>query len=130
MKASKQAQRDAKQLFQACFVDGALDEDRARAAVAAVIEKKPRGHHGIIGHFQKLVQMDVARRTANVASATALNDETRQKVQANLAKIYGDNVQVDFTENADLVGGMRVQIGSDVYDGSVSARLNSLQDSF
>jgi len=130
MKASKQAQRDAKQLFQACLVHGALDEERARTAVAALAEKKPRGYHGIMGHFQKLVQMDFAKRTANVESASALNDETRQKVQANLARIYGENVQINFTENADLIGGMRVQIGSDVYDGSVSARLNNLQNSF
>ena len=74
MKASKQAQRDAKQLFQACLVDGALDEDRARAAVKALAEKKPRGYHGIMAHFQKLVQMDVDKRTANVSSAIALDD--------------------------------------------------------
>ena len=130
MKASKQAQRDAKQLFQACLVDGALDEDRARAAAQALAEKKPRGYHGILGHFQKLVQMDVAKRTANVTSAVALDDKARHHIKANLAKSYGENVQINFLVDESLVGGMRVQIGSDVFDGSVSARLNNLVNSF
>lgn len=130
MKASKQAQRDAKQLFQACLVDGALDEDRARAAVKALAEKKPRGYHGIMAHFQKLVQMDVDKRTANVSSATALDDATRGQIQTNLAKNYGDNVQVNFLEDKDLIGGLRIQIGSDVFDGSVRTRLNTLNGSF
>ncbi len=130
MKASKQAQRDAKQLFQACLTDGVLDEGRALTAVKALAEKKPRGYHGIMAHFQKLVEMDVAKRTANVASATALDEAAREKVRANLAKAYGDNVQVNFAEDPALLGGMRVKIGSDVYDGSVKSRLNSLEGSF
>ena len=39
MKGSKQSRRDAKQLFQSCQVDGALDEARVRQAVALLIEK-------------------------------------------------------------------------------------------
>ena len=35
-----------------------------------------------------------------------------------------------FSENAALIGGIRVQVGSDVFDGSVRSRLNSLADSF
>jgi len=130
MKASKQAQRDAKQLFQACLTDGVLDEGRALAAVNALAEKKPRGYHGIMAHFFKLVQMDVAKRTANVSSSTALDDATRGQIQANIAKNSGENAQVNFLVDGNLLGGLRVQIGSDVFDGSVRTRLNTLKDSF
>lgn len=130
MKISKQAQRDAKQLFRACLVDGSLDEDRARAVAAALAEKKPRGYFGIMNHFYRLVQLDVAQRTTNVISATPLNEETRKNVSVNLARIYGDNIEVSFTEDAALIGGMRVQIGSDVFDGTLSARLHELQQQF
>lgn len=130
MKISKQAQRDAKQLFRACLVDGSLNEDRARAVAAALAEKKPRGYFGIMNHFYKLVQLDVAQRTTNVASATPLNEETRKNVSANLARIYGDNIEISFTEDAALIGGMRIQIGSDVFDGTISARLHELQQQF
>jgi len=130
MKISKQAQRDAKQLFRACLVDGSLDENRARAVAAELADKKPRGYFGIINHFHRLVQLDVARRTTNVASATPLGEEARQAVRANLVRIYGDNIEVSFSENPALLGGMRVQVGSDVYDGAVRTRLNNLQEEF
>jgi F-type H+-transporting ATPase subunit delta len=39
-------------------------------------------------------------------------------------------VNVSFTQNATLLGGMRIKVGSDVYDGSVQARLNALAESF
>jgi F0F1-type ATP synthase delta subunit len=37
---------------------------------------------------------------------------------------------VEFAENAGLIGGMRVKIGDDVFDGSVKSRLASLSESF
>ena len=39
-------------------------------------------------------------------------------------------VTVEFAENAGLIGGMRVKIGDDVFDGSVKTRLTSLSESF
>ena len=130
MKISKQAQRDAKQLFRACLVEGSLNEDRARAVAAELAEKKPRGYFGIMNHFHRLVYLDVARRTNNVTSATPLSEEARQGVRVNLTRIYGDNIEVSFAEDPAVIGGMRVQVGSDVYDGTIRTRLNNLQEQF
>jgi hypothetical protein len=44
MKISKQAQRDARQLFRSCQVNGLLDENRVRQAVTLAARKKPRGY--------------------------------------------------------------------------------------
>ncbi len=51
-------------------------------------------------------------------------------MKENLAKLYGNNLSYSFTENAELLGGMRVKVGSDVYDGSVRTRLAKLEESF
>ena len=51
-------------------------------------------------------------------------------VQANLARKYGPGLTVSFNQNTDLIGGLRVQVGSDVYDGSIRARLAELADEF
>ncbi len=40
MKISKQAQRDARQVFRTCLVNGALDESRVRLAITLLVEKK------------------------------------------------------------------------------------------
>ena len=130
MKISKQARRDAKQLFRCCVLNGLLDDDRARQVVQQVIAQKPRGYIAILTHFQRLVKLDVARRTARIESAVQLPENLRVGVQTNLARKYGPGLTVSFTQNTDLIGGLRVQVGSDVYDGSIRARLAELADEF
>ena len=130
MKITKQARRDAKLLFRSCRVNGLLDDARARQAVGAVIARKPRGHLAILSHFQRLVKLDLDRRTARIESAAPLSAPQQDGIQSSLVRRYGAGLQIGFNENAALIGGLRVQVGSDVYDGSIQARLNSLAESF
>ena len=128
MKISKQARRDAKQLFNCCRVNGLLDESRVRQVLKQVIAKKPRNCAAILSHFQRLVKLDVERRTARVESAMAPSDSIKASVTANLARRYGSGLSVTFGVNPELIGGLRVKVGSDVYDGSVKARLGALEE--
>ena len=130
MKISKQARRDAKQLFNVCKVSGVLDEGRVRQTVGVVIEKKPRGYVGILSHFHRLVKLDIERRSAHVESAVATSEALQASVKANLAQRYGQGLTVTFAVNPSLIGGLRVKVGSDVFDGSVKARLAELEANF
>lgn len=130
MKISKQARREAKQLFRSCQANGLLDEARVRQVVQQVIALKPRGYVGILSHFHRLVKMDLARRTAKVEGAVPMAPALQQSLQANLTRIYGAGLNLVFSQNPALIGGLRVQVGSDVYDGSVQARLAALGEQF
>ncbi len=130
MKGSKQSRRDAKQLFKSCQVDGQLDEDRVRKTVALLIEKKPRGYFGILQELQRLVKLDVNSRSASVVSAVELTEEQKQSVRDSLGRMKGGDVAIEFAQNPDLIGGMRVKIGDDVYDGSMKTRLARLEEKF
>jgi F-type H+-transporting ATPase subunit delta len=130
MKISKQARREAKELFRCCLVNGLLDESRAREAVRLVIEAKPRGYIAILAHVQRLVKLAVEQRTARVESAVPLPGDLQAFVQAGLTRVYGAGLIVTFNQNPALIGGLRIKVGSDVYDGSVRARLAALQESF
>jgi F-type H+-transporting ATPase subunit delta len=130
MKISKQTRRDAKQLFTSCKVNGLLDENRVRQAVSAVIAQKPRGYAAILSHLQRLVKLDLDRRTARVESAVDVPDALKSSVTANLTRRYGEGLNISFGVNPKLIGGLRVKVGSDVYDGSVKARLAALEESF
>src|SRR5688572_8381639 len=123
MKISKQARRGAKELFRNCFVNGLLDENRVRQAVQEVIAKKPRGYVALLAHFSRLVKLHLARRAARVESARPMSPAMRSSIQSNLTRLYGPGLNLWFVENPSLLGGLRVQVGSDVYDGSVQARL-------
>src|SRR6266581_3862563 len=130
MKISKRARRDAKQLFRSCVLSGLLDDDRVRQTVLQIIAQKPRGYVAILTHFQRLVKLDVARRTATIESAIHLPESLSTAIQANLARKYGPGLTVSFAQKQDLIGGLRVQVGSDVYDGSIRARLAALAEAF
>ena len=130
MKISKQAKHEAKQLFRVCMVNGLLDEGRVREAVRQVIANKPRGYFAILSHFQRLVKLEVERRTARVESAVPLPADLQAGVTGQLGKIYGAGLDLSFSPNPALIGGLRVKVGCDVYDGSVQGRLKALAESF
>jgi len=99
-------------------------------AVQRVLESKPRGYLAVLSHFERLVKLEIERRTARIESAVALSPDLQASVQASLTRAYGAGLHVSFAQNPALIGGMRVKVGSDVYDGSVQARLAALQESF
>ena len=126
MKISKEARRTSRQLFRACMVDGKLDESRVRTVVNGVASSTPRGYIGMLDAFSRLVANEVSRQRALVESASALSPATQSELQASLSKKYGRQLTLDFSVNPELLGGIRVKVGSDVWDGSVKARLEGL----
>lgn len=111
-------------------MNGVMDESRVRQVVGKVAEMKPRGYIGILSHFQRLVKLELERRTAKVESAAPLPPELEADVKTRLSGIYGPGLAFAFTQNPDLIGGLRIKVGSDVYDGSVQARLARVMDGF
>jgi F-type H+-transporting ATPase subunit delta len=130
MRISRQAQREAKRLFRSCLVDEVLEAGRVRTAVQQMVEKKPRHYLPILTHFERLVRLELKRRQATVQSALPLPGEVQASVQQNLTRLYGAGLNFVFAQEAGLIGGLRVQVGSDVYEGSIRARLDALEASF
>ena len=128
MKITKQARRDAKALFRTAQVNGVLDEAKALQVVDAVLAQRPRGYIEILSHFQRLVKLDIDRRSARVESVVALDDNAQNAVRSALTKRYGAGLSFTFAQNPALIGGMRIKVGSDVYDGSIQSRLAQLEE--
>ena len=117
-------------MFRDCIVNGVLDENRIRNVISKVAQLKPRGYVAILSHFERLVKLEVERRTAKVESAAPLSPEVQAEVKNKLGKLYGEGLNISFAQNPALLGGLRIKVGSDVYDGSVQARLEGLVESF
>ena len=126
----KQAMREARQLFRLCLVNGRLDEGRVRQVVQSVIQFRRRGYMALLGYFRRLVRLDCAQHTARVETAVPVPDDLRTHVQADLERAYGPGLATQFVLNPELIGGMRVQVGSDVYDRSVQAGIAELKKRF
>ena len=126
MRTTRRNARVARMLYRLCLVDGLLDESRARLVVRRMVEARRRRSLAILSHFQRLVRLDGERHTAHVESAAPLADDLRAVLTSGIVGLYGPGVETVFDENRDLIGGIRVRVGSHVFDGSVRGRLAAI----
>jgi F-type H+-transporting ATPase subunit delta len=130
MKTNRQIEREARQLFRLCLVNGLLDEGRVHQVVKRAIEGKRRGHLALLSFFLRLVRLDCAAHTAIVETVVPLPSDLQAGVYASLSRAYGQGINTQFRLEPALIGGMRIRVGSDVYDGSVQCELAMLEKSF
>lgn len=130
MKISKVATATARRLFGLCQTAGRLDESKLRTVIARLIESKPRDYRAVLIALQRLTRLEFEARKVTVESAVEIDDSTRQRVVAGLAKQYGPDLVVQYQITPALLGGLRIRVGNDVFDGSVQGRLERLANAF
>ncbi|PWU11240.1 MAG: H(+)-transporting ATPase [Verrucomicrobia bacterium] len=130
MKARKQDRQEARRLFRLCLVKGLWDEGRAQQLLTRVVAAKPPRCLPVLQEFQRLVKLNRAQHSAVVETATPLPQPAADKVQKRLSDTYGPGLSTAFSHNPALIGGMRITVGSDVFDGSVKGRLAALKERF
>ena len=126
-KLDKDSRKLSKQLFNASFTNGQLDEAKVRSIAAKVAESKPRHVIGILKDFQRQVRLEVEKHHAVIESAQPLEGGLSQQVVSGLKVKYGANVTTEFKVTPELIGGLRIKIGSDVFDSSVRNRIDRLE---
>jgi F-type H+-transporting ATPase subunit delta len=127
MKINKETRQLSKELLRASFTDGRLDNGRIASLVISLIKKKPRNYIKVLESFKRLLRLEVEKRTATIETATEVAPESSAQLVANLKRKYGNDLATRFVVNKELLGGMRIRVGSDVWDSSVRNRLHRLQ---
>ena len=130
MKVSREAATIARRAFRMCVEGDRVVDDKLRKVFKKVAEDKPRGWQAILHELKRLTRLEMERRQVLVESAEELDTASQDRVKASLLKKYGDDLTFEFNVNAALLGGMRVRVGNDVWDGSVKTRLDRLSNSF
>ncbi|WAC20271.1 F0F1 ATP synthase subunit delta [Luteolibacter sp. SL250] len=130
MKVSKTAATAARRLFGLSHTDGRLDNNKLRTVFTRLAEDRPREYRAILAALHRLVRLDVEKRKVTVESAVELDPTTRQRVFNDLARKYGNDLDVQYLVNPVLLGGLRIRVGDDVFDGSVQGRLDRLAKAF
>jgi F-type H+-transporting ATPase subunit delta len=130
MKSRKEALRLAKKIFAASLKDGQLDESVVRKVVAKLSETRPRGFLEVADAYWRLVRLEVEKNRAIVQSAVVLDEPTKTGLVTDLKKKYGPQITTEFSVDPALLGGVKIRVGSDVWDGSVKNRLERLSEQF
>lgn len=128
MKLSKEARKISRQLFQLSFTNGVLDGAKVRALTQELTASKPRDYFAALKNYQRLIRMETERRHAVVESAAPMDNKAQEKLVAELKKKYGSDITAEYKVNPSLLGGLRIKLGSDVWDGSVRGRLDRLKE--
>ena len=127
MKINKETRQLSKQLLRASFTDGQLDSGKVASRVKSLIEMKPRHYIQVLEAYQRLLRLEVEKRTATIETASELPPDSAAQIVANLKRKYGNDLVANVVVNRELLGGMRIRVGSDVWDSSVRNRLHRLQ---
>jgi F-type H+-transporting ATPase subunit delta len=124
----------------AALSDSAADVDRRAGLIRALLDGKARpvtvrlaelavygfGGRGFDASLVRLVELAAERRDRQVAYVTAAivpTDAEEQRLSELLSGMYGRQVSLKIEVKPEIIGGMSVRVGSDLYDGTVLRRL-------
>ncbi|MCW1883937.1 F0F1 ATP synthase subunit delta [Luteolibacter flavescens] len=130
MKISKVANAEARRIFRLCQTDGRFDEAKLSNAIKIIVAQKPRDYRGILSALQRLVRLELQRRHVIVESAAQLDLPSQQRVVSGLEAKYGNDLTFEYRVTPELLGGLKIRVGNDVFDGSVKGRLDRLAEAF
>lgn len=81
----------------------------------------------IVASFHDLVDERMGVAEAHITSAQALTDAQSVRLAASLSARTGKTIRIRWRQDSALLGGLRVQLGSTVYDASLQGRLRLLK---
>ena len=127
MKINREIRQLSREMLRASFTDGQLDPGRISSLVDSLITRKPRHYIDILKNYRRLLRLELEKRQAKIETANEMDSATSSELVDNLKKKYGSDLTTEVVVNPELLGGMRIRVGSDVWDGTVRNRLERLQ---
>lgn len=127
MKINKEVRQLSREMLRASFTDGQLDRGKIASLVESLVARRPRHCVDILQYYKRLLRLEIDKRHAKIESAAELNPDAAAQIIGRLKRKYGQDLTTEFAVDPALLGGMRVRVGSDVWDGSVRNRLERLQ---
>jgi F-type H+-transporting ATPase subunit delta len=127
MKINKEIRKLSREMLRASFTDGQLDPGRIASLVDSLIARRPRNYVDILKNYRRLLRLELDKRRARIETASDVESTISSELIANLKRKYGVDLTTEFVVNPQLLGGLRIRVGNDVWDGTVRNRLERLQ---
>ncbi len=106
-----------------------LELDKPMTAFFILLSQHGRLRHigDIVELYRQMLYRAQGKRLMQIHSATELLEQSKQRIVDTFRQLSSDKLEVETEVDPELIGGIRVQIGSRVYDGSVRGRLEHLR---
>ncbi|GAA2821219.1 F0F1 ATP synthase subunit delta [Kitasatospora paracochleata] len=105
------------------LLGGRANAGTVRLVTALVTNPRGRSLEGGLESYSKLAAARRGRVVALVTTAIPLSDRQKERLAAALAGLYGRQVHLNIDVDPAVQGGVRVQIGDEIIDGTVASRL-------
>ncbi|MGL4339316.1 MAG: F0F1 ATP synthase subunit delta [Rhodoglobus sp.] len=98
-------------------------------AIVDHLVQQPRGRRSgeLIRTAASIVADEAGYAIATVISAVPMNEVQAERLRLSLVRNVGRDLRLNVVVDPSIVGGIRVHIGDDVIDGSISTRINELR---
>jgi len=126
MAADKQTNLLAKQLFKLSLVNGVVSPEQVAGVLGWVEQYAPHRPVALLKAYQHRIAIELAKSRAVVEHAGPVSDAALQQIAAAMTKRYSRAITASAKPNAKLLAGLRVRVGSDVYESSVASQLATL----
>ncbi|MCI0158547.1 F0F1 ATP synthase subunit delta [Leifsonia shinshuensis] len=123
---SKLAAPEAKAALAERLLAGKASEQTVAIVRQLVLQPRGRSVRESLRDAARVVAAQYGQTIATVVTATQLPAEQAERLRTSLAATYGD-LKLNEVVDPSILGGLRVQIGDDVIDGSVASRLTELR---
>ena len=126
MAADKQTKLLAKQLFKLSVVNGVVSPEQVAGVLGWVEKTSPRRPVALLKAYQHRIALELAKSRAEVEHAGPIADTVLKSIEAAMTKKYSRPVSASAKANPALLAGLRIRVGSDVYESSVAGQLANL----
>ncbi len=106
------------------LLEGRTSEETRRLVRQAVVAPRGRTFDRTVELYGQVAADRRSRLVATVTASAPLTEEQRSRLATVLQRIYGHEVHLNVQLDEDIVGGIRVEIGDEIIDGSVLSRLD------
>jgi F-type H+-transporting ATPase subunit delta len=123
---NKAAQQLARQLFNLSLVNGTVSAAQVEGVLAYLEKHPPANPLAVLRAYQRLIARELAKTEVVVEHAGPITDGILRSLEGALAQKYKRQVTTKSVHNAELIAGLRLRIGDDIYEASIAGQLEQL----
>ncbi len=126
MAANKQTKLLAKRLFKLSFAHGQISAEQVTGVLGYIEKTAPRHPLTLLKLYHRAIATEVAKSRAIVEHAGPVSDATLKLIEDAMTRKYSRPVAASARPNPKLLAGLRVRVGSDLYESTVAGQLATL----
>jgi len=128
MAGDKKTKQLAKQLFKLSLVNGQVSAEQVAGVLGYIEKSAPRHPLALLKLYHRAIATEFAKSRAIVEHAGPISDSTLKLIEGAMTKKYARPVTASAQPNPKLFAGLRVRVGSDLYESTVSGQLANLSN--